>query len=148
MQKILVVYSSQTGNTEKMAKAVAEGAKISNSEVELTHIRNFLSNPEELSKFDAIIVGTPTYFHDIPNDVKQLFEKAAVKAVNLKGKIGATFGSYGWTGEATKLVIEIMKFKFEMKVNEPPLLSNFEPNQKSLELCKALGKRVSESTMQ
>ncbi len=145
MSKILIFHSSQTGNTEKMAKAVAEGAKSNGNEVELANTRNFLASPEELGKFDAILVGTPTYHHDMPNDIKELLQGAAVKAVNLKGKIGAAFGSYGWTGEAPKLVIEILKFKFEMKIIEPPLLSNFAPDQNMLDLCKAFGKRVSES---
>ncbi len=145
MSKILVFHCSQTGNTEKMARAVVEGARSGGNEVEFTHVRNLLGNPETLGKFDAIFVGTPTYHHDMPNDIKQLLQGAAVKGVNLKGKIGAAFGSYGWTGEAPKLVLEILKFKFEMNVTEPPLLSNFKPDNNMLELCKAFGKRVAES---
>lgn len=80
-------------------------------------------------------------------DIKQLLEGAAVKAVNLKGKTAAVFGSYGWTGEAPNLAVEILKFKFEMKITEPPLLSNFAPNQSILDQCKAFGKRVSESIL-
>ncbi len=144
MPKILVLYYSQTGNTEKMANAVTEGAKSAGSEVEL----NYFIDAEALGKFDAIIVGTPTYHHNMPEDIKRIFEEAAVKNVNLKGKIGATFGSFGWSGEAPKLVIEIMKNKFEMKVNEPPLLSKSTPDQNMLDACKALGKRVSESLKQ
>lgn len=142
MSKILVLYYSRTGNTEKMANAVAEGAKaVENVEVEL----NYFVQPEELIQFDAILVGTPTYHHDIPMDVKKLFEDAAAKGVSLKGKIGLTFGSYGWSGEAPKLVLEIMKNKFEMHIFEPPLLALYEPKQDMLTLCRDLGKRVSES---
>ncbi len=141
MSKILVFFYSRTGNTEKMAKAVAEGAKNNGSEVEL----NYFIDPAELGKFDAIIIGTPTYHHDMPMDIKQLFQEAAVKGINLKDKIGAAFGSFGWTGEAPKLVIEILKNKFEIKIVEPPLLSKYAPDQNMLDLCKAFGKRVSES---
>ncbi len=52
----------------------------------------------------------------MPVDFKNLFEEAAVKGINLKGKMGAAFGSYGWSGEAPKLILEIMKYKFEMQV--------------------------------
>ena len=56
MKKILVLYYSRTGNTEKMAKAIAEGAQNNgNIEVEL----NFYIETEKLSTFDAIIVGHP-----------------------------------------------------------------------------------------
>jgi flavorubredoxin len=144
MKKILVLYYSRTGNTEKMAKAVAEGAQINdNTEVEL----NFHVEPEELSTFDAIIVGAPTYYHEMPVDFKRLFEEVAAKGISLKSKIGATFGSYGWSGEAPKNILEIMKNKFEMLVVEPPLLVNYVPDQKMLSACRDLGKRISESLM-
>jgi flavorubredoxin len=144
MKKILVLYYSQTGNTEKMANAVAEGAQNSgNVEVELS----FHVDPQDLAGFDAVIVGTPTYHHDMPVDFKKLFEEAAVQRVNLKGKVAATFGSYGWSGEAPKLILEIMKNKFEMHASEPPLLANYQPNQNILNECKALGGRVSETLM-
>jgi flavodoxin I len=145
MPKVLVLYYSRTGNTEKMARAVVEGAKtIEGAEAEL----NYYVAPETLSSFAAIMVGTPTYHHDMTLDVKRLFEEAAVKNVNLKGRIGATFGSYGWSGEAPRLVIEIMKNKFEMNVLEPPLLIKYTPDQSGLEKCKELGRRVAERLMQ
>ena len=112
MSKILVLYYSRSGNTEKMAKAVAEGAKSTgNSDVEL----NYYVNAEDLSSFDAILLGTPTYHHDTPIDMKKLFEEAAEKGINLKGKVGAAFGSYGWSGEAPKFLLEIMKTGLKCK---------------------------------
>jgi flavodoxin I len=141
MPKILVLYYSRTGNTEKMAKAVAEGARsVQGVDVDL----NYNVAPEELAGFDAILVGAATYHHDMPVGFKSLFEEVAVKNINLKGKIGAAFGSYGWSGEAAKLVIEIMKNKFEMDVTEPPLPIKYEPDQTSIEKCKELGKRIAE----
>jgi flavorubredoxin len=141
LAKILVLYYSQTGNTEKMAKAIAEAAQNGSVEVELS----YFIEAEELGKFDAVIVGVPTYHHDMPMDMKRLFEKAARKNVNLKAKVGAVFVSYGWSGEAPKLVLEIMDKKFEMHVSEPPLLLKYTPDDEGLEKCRAFGKRISES---
>jgi flavorubredoxin len=125
-----------------MAKAIAEGAKsTANVEVEL----NYHVEAEELTKFDAILVGAPTYHHEMPVDVKKVFEDAAVKGISLKGKIGAAFGSYGWSGEAPKFVLEIMKNKFEMRMIDPPLLAKYAPDQNTLNMCRNLGKHVSES---
>jgi flavorubredoxin len=144
MKQILVLYYSRTGNTERMAKAVAEGARINNDiKVELSyHV-----DAEDLSIFDAIIVGTPTYHHEMAIDFKNLFEETAEKGISLKGKVGAAFGSYGWTGEAPKLVIEIMKYKFEMQVAEPSLLARYLPDAKILSDCRDLGKRIAENLM-
>jgi flavodoxin I len=144
MKKVLVLYYSRTGNTERMASAVAEGAQSNgNVEVEL----NYHVDTESLSSYDAILVGVPTYHHDMPFDFKNLFEEAAVQGISLKGKIGAAFGSYGWSGEAPKLILEIMKYKFEMQVVEPPLLIKYVPDQNILNTCRDLGKKVSESLM-
>ena len=140
--RVLVLYYSRTGNTEKMAAAVAEGAKSSgNAQVDLS----YFVEADDLGIVDAVIVGTPTYHHDMPIDIKMLFEEAAARRVSLRGKIGATFGSYGWSGEAPKVVLEIMKNKFEMRVPEQPLIAKYAPDQNVLEQCRALGKRVSES---
>lgn len=127
-----------------MAKAVAEGAKnAGNMEVEL----NYHIEVEEIDKFDAILLGAPTYHHDMPIDMKRLFEEAAAKGISLKGKVGAAFGSYGWSGEAPKLLLEIMKNKFEMQVTEPPLLAKYVPDEKTLNMCRDFGRRVSETLM-
>ena len=142
MSKILVLYYSRTGNTEKMAKAVAEGAKNAGaSDVELKyHI-----DAEELSAFDAVILGAPTYHNDVPIDMKKLFEEAEVKGMSLKGKVGGTFGSYGWSGEAPKLLLDIMKKKFEMHVIESPLMARYVPDESMLDKCRDFGKQVSET---
>jgi len=143
VKKILVLYYSRTGNTEKMAQAIAKGAQINqNIQVDVT----FHIEPQELSTFDAIVVGTPTYNHELPIDFKKLFEKVTALGIRLKGKVGSPFGSYGWSGEAPKAVLEIMK-KFEREFIEPPLLANYVPDQKMLEVCRDLGKRISENLM-
>lgn len=141
MPKILVLYYSRTGNTEKMAKAVVEGARtVQGVNVELA----FKADPEMLMDFDAVIIGIPTYHHDMTLDMKKLFEEAAVKNIVLKGKIGAAFGSYGWSGEAPRLIMEIMKNRFEMEVPEPPLLIKYAPDKAGIEKCKEFGRRIAE----
>jgi flavorubredoxin len=141
MPKMLILYYSRTGNTKKMADAVAEGAKmVQGVEVEL----NYYITPEALGNYDAILIGIPTYHHDMTVDMKNLFEEAAVKNVNLKGKTGAASGSYGWSGEAPRMIIEITKSKFEMNATEPPLLVKYAPDQAGLKKCRELGRKVAE----
>ena len=138
MPKVLVIYYSRSGNTEKMAKAVAEGAKtIQNVAVDL----NYHIESEDLANYDAILVGTPTYHTQMPIDFKNLFEEASTKHVNLKSKIGSAFGSYGWSGEAPQAVIELLK-KLEMQVIEPPIRTKYKPDQQALDACMDLGKKV------
>ncbi len=125
-----------------MTEAVAEGARsVQGVDAELA----YYAPAEKLSGYDVILVGVPTYHHELAIDIKKLFEEAAEKNINLQGKVAAAFGSYGWSGEAPKLVLEIMKNKFMMNVTEPLLLARYEPDQDTLEKCGNLGKRVAES---
>ena len=127
-----------------MAQAVADGARtVQGVNVELS----YYVAVETLSNYDAILIGVSTYHHDMITDIKRMFEEAAEKNIMLKGKIGAAFGSYGWSGEAPKLVLEIMKNRFEMNVTEPPLLAKYSPDQTALDKCKDLGKRFAERLM-
>ena len=141
MAKLLILYDSQTGNTEKMAEAVAEGARsVPGVEVVL----KYYTRPEELAEADAIVFGTPTYYHDITLPIKQVMEEAAKAGVSLKGKVGAAFGSYGWSGEAPKQVLEILKNRFGMTLVEPPIEVLYQPRPDQLEQCRKLGKTVAE----
>ena len=144
MAKILVLYYSRTGNTQKMAEAVKEGARTTQGiEVEL----KYYVMPEELADLDALVIRLPTYHHDMTIDIKKIFEEAAVKNIDLKDKIGAAFGSYGWSGEAPRLVLEIMKHRFGMEVIESPLLVKYTPDQAGLEKCKKFGRKIVERLM-
>ena len=142
--KVLIVYYSQTGNTEKMARAIEEGAKsVVGIEVEV----KYFVRPEELEEADAIILGMPTYYHDIGMDMKNLLEGASKQEISLKGKVGAAFGSYGWSGEAPNMLTEIMKNRFGMDVIEPALRIKYNPDKKGLEECRKLGKTVAEKIL-
>ena len=141
---LLIVYYSQTGNTEKMARAIEEGAK---SVVGINVDVKYYVTPEELQEADAIALGMPTYYHDMSRDMKNLLENAAKQEIKLKGKVGAAFGSYGWSGEAPHLLLEIMKNKFEMDVIEPALRIKYNPDEKGLEECRKLGKAIAEKML-
>ncbi len=144
MLKLLIVYYSQTGNTEKMARAIEEGAK---SVVGIAVDVKYFVRPEELAEADAIIFGMPTYYHDIGIDMKNLLEGASKQEINLKDKVGAAFGSYGWSGEAPNMLLEIMKNRFQMDVMEPALRIKYNPDKNGLEECRKLGKTVAEKIL-
>lgn len=140
MAKLLILYDSQTGNTEKMAQAVAEGARsVQGVEVDL----KYYARPEELAEAAAVIIGAPTYYHDMTLPIKQVLEETAKAGVKLQGKVGAAFGSYGWSGEASGQVLEILKNRFGMKV-EPAVAILYEPKPDQLDKCRKLGKTVAE----
>jgi flavodoxin len=99
--KIMVVYDSNTGNTEKMAKAVAEGAGSGDASVEVKKI----GEPFPLSSLgeaDGALFGSPCNYANVTPAMVSFLEnlKGAAKkgTVDVKGKKAAIFGSYGWDG--------------------------------------------------
>ena len=142
--KLLIVYYSQTGNTEKMARAVEEGAK---SVVGINVEVKFFVKPEELAEADAIIFGMPTYYHDMSMDMKTLLEGASKDEIDLTGKVGAAFGSYGWSGEAVGQVRGMLE---EMKIDlvDEGLKVKFVPDSDALGRCYNLGLQLAEKAKQ
>lgn len=93
MKKIAVVYWSGTGNTERMAQLIAEGAKANGAEAALITAGDFA--PDEINQFDAIAFGCPSMGEEELEDTEFEPMFTATEA-SLKGKGIALFGSYGW----------------------------------------------------
>ncbi|MDP8217003.1 MAG: flavodoxin domain-containing protein [Candidatus Kaelpia imicola] len=90
MAKALVLYYSKTGNTEKMAKLIT--AELSMSiDCDLKSALDI--GVDEFLKYDAIIVGSPTYYGSMAAELKQLFDQSVKFHGQLDGKIGAAFSS-------------------------------------------------------
>ncbi len=83
----MVIYETRTGNTQIIAKAIQEGMK--EGGIEVLSERTAEVTEDELADIDAVILGAPTYHHDLISSMKTyLFE---IEKANLKGKIGAAF---------------------------------------------------------
>jgi NAD(P)H dehydrogenase (quinone) len=94
MPKILIVYDSRTGNTEKMALAVAQGAKkVKGTAVDV--IKTDKASLEDLKKADGIIVGSPTYCGGMSGKLKKFIDESVKIHGELAGKVGAAFTSSG-----------------------------------------------------
>lgn len=144
MPTLLIVYNTKTGNTELMAKAVEQGAKTVQG---VDVVLSYHVNPSQLEAADAVIMGVPTYNHRPSLDIHNLLEKAVANNITLKGRTAAAFGSYGWSGEAPKYVLEILRKKLQMNVSEPPIMSKYKPDEEILRKCRNMGKRIAQTLL-
>jgi NAD(P)H dehydrogenase (quinone) len=151
MAKVLVIYHSRTGNTAKMAQAVASGAKSYGAEVLIKRVGDV--SLEELKKADGIIIGSPTYYGQMAAEIKQLFDNSSDIRGQLENKVGAAFASSASIegGNQTTLIsiIQAMLIHAMIIVGDPMetgghygAIAVGEPSEKALEACKQLGKRV------
>ena len=140
MAKAIIVYETRSGNTEYMAKAIESGMKEAGVEVELK--KGARAKADDLKDVDAVVLGSPTYVRALIAAMKTfLFE---MDKVDLKGKVGAAFGSYGWSGESVEILTETMKNLAGMDVIEPGLKVKRRPSEKGLEECRAFGKKIAD----
>ena len=135
MPKVVVVYLSTSGNTKAMAEAIVEGAVSRN--VDAVSMNFHEANIEDLKSADAIALGSSTFHYKMLPPMEKFIE--SLSKLNAKGKVGAAFGSYGWSGEAPVMIAEKMR-ALGMKVIDPVLRIQYAPAEKDLEECKRLGK--------
>jgi len=109
MPKILIVYDSKTGNTEKTAMKVSEGVREVKS-VECIVKRVDETTLDDMLQADGIIIGSPTYYGSMSNKIKKLLDESVEIHGKLEGKIGAAFTSAGGTASgAETTILSILK---------------------------------------
>ncbi len=108
MAKILVAYYSRSGETEKLAKAVAEGVTDAGGKADLKKIGEI--DVRELPSYDGIILGSPVYFGTMTAEVKKFIDDAVVVRRQLTDKIGAAFTTSGHrTGGKETTLLSILQ---------------------------------------
>jgi len=103
MAKAIVIYYSRTGNTKKMAEFIAEGLEKEKIEVSLKKTEEV--KVEELLKYDAIIIGSPTYYGTMAYPIKKLLDDSVKFHGSLDGKVGAAFSSSANIGGGNETTI-------------------------------------------
>lgn len=150
MAKILIVYDSKTGNTEKMALAVAEGAK-QVKKVEVTVKKVDKTSLDDLCHSDGIIMGSPTYYGEMSGKLKSFIDESVKIHGRLKGKVGAAFTSSG--GEASGAETTLLSILQAMLIHGMIVQGRADhrhygavavgsPSGRDIEDCKQLGKKV------
>ncbi len=140
-KKALVVYDTMWHSTEAMAESIAEGIAEEGVEVKPMHLRKWNRSDimTEVIDAKAIIVGSPTLNNQLFPTVADML--TYMKGLKPKNKIGAAFGSYGWSGESVKLInkeLEAMKFD----IIDPGIKIQYVPDKKGKNACYGLGSKI------
>lgn len=118
MPKILIAYTTRAGETRNIAERIAEGIRFQGVEAEVTDVAK-IKNENDLKGYDGYVFGSPTYHGDMMQSMKT-FLFLAEKA-ELEGKVGGSFGAFGWSGEALDRIFGTMKNVFKMNMVGDPL---------------------------
>lgn len=103
-KKVTIVYTTIKTNTKKMAKIFKDSFEKDNIKVDVFNADK--SDKEEIlasiQAADAVLVGSSTRYADMIGNLEQILTE--LPNLDLEGKIGAAFGSYGWSGEAIEVI--------------------------------------------
>jgi len=143
-KKVAIIYVSAYGNTTMMAKKVAEGVSAAGCKPVLldgaeVSIHKIL---DELDESIGFLVGSPTLNSNLPHPIYSMLGYLVV--LNVKGLTSSAFGSYGWSGEATKIVTDIMA-AMRIKVYPDPIRFKMTPSEEDLKSCFEFGKKYAEA---
>ncbi|MDM8518126.1 flavodoxin domain-containing protein [Desulfobacterales bacterium HSG16] len=111
MAKTLIVYATRTGESKEIGNLIAEGIRFSGHEAKVVKV-NEISKEADLQGYDALVFGSATYHGDMIKSMKTMLFLA--EKANLEGKVGGSFGAFGWSGEAPVRIFETMKNIFKM----------------------------------
>jgi flavodoxin I len=139
-KKLVIVYLSTSGNTKKMADAIARGADSRGIDVREESFYDV--DMDDLKNADAIALGSSTFWYKMHDAMGHFITR--LEKMNMSGKIGAAFGSYGWSGEAPVQIADRMR-NMGMKVVDPVLRVQWTPDEKDEKECERLGKDIAKA---
>ena len=143
-RKALVIYDTMWHSTEAMAEALVESLGQEGVDVKPMHLRTHHRSDiiTEVLDAGAIIVGSPTLNNGLFPTVSDFL--TYMKGLKPKNKVAAAFGSYGWSGEAVKLINrEFEEMKFD--VIDPGVKITYVPDKQGIEACYELGKNIAKA---
>jgi flavorubredoxin len=141
-KSLIIFYMSSYGNTARMAEAIYAGADgIDGVRVSLFDLEGGATDPfvDLIEGADALVFGSPTINGDAVKPVWDLLSSLVV--VNLRGKLGAAFGSYGWSGEAPGMIEDRMR-GLKMRVPLSGIRVKLIPSDEELDACREFGHAI------
>ncbi|VVB91424.1 Type A flavoprotein FprA [uncultured archaeon] len=136
---VVVIYDTMWNGTEKMAKAISEGLEMEGVKFKMFNIavndRNDILT--EVFKSKGILIGSPTLNNGLLPTIMPILED--LKGLRFKNKVGAAFGTYGWSGENIKIIEENLE-KSKVKKLQEGIKFKWQPTKEELEKCVEFGR--------
>jgi flavorubredoxin len=139
MGKALVVYASRSNETKRIADLIAEGIRIQGSEASVVNATK-VKKVDGLEGYDAYIFGSATYHGEMMQAMKTMLFLG--DKTGLEGKVGGSFGAFGWSGEAPGRIFDTMKNVLKMDVVSGPLMLKSALLGGGIEMAQGYGKDI------
>jgi anaerobic nitric oxide reductase flavorubredoxin len=144
--QITIVYDSMWNATRRMAESIAEGITSVNKDVAVKLINSAKSDKNDIVveafKSKIVLMGSSTINNGVLSSTASILEM--LKGFRFRGKKAAAFGSYGWSGEATKIMTEELE-KGGFEIINSGIKELWNPDEDALNRCRDFGKSIAEA---
>lgn len=144
--QIIIVYDSMWNATRRMAESIAEGITSTNKDVAVKLINSAKSDKNDIVvesfKSKIVLMGSSTINNGVLSSTASILEM--LKGFRFRGKKAAAFGSYGWSGEATKIMTEELE-KGGFEIINSGIKELWNPDEDALNRCRDFGKSIAEA---
>lgn len=137
----VILYDTMWEGTRRMAEAISDGLTGDNIPHKLFYmaVNDHNDVVTEVFKAKAIIVGSPTLNNGIMPTITPILED--LKELKFQNKIGAAFGSYGWSGESVAIIEEHLG-RGKIPVITPGIKAKWRPGAEDLARCREFGRII------
>jgi len=141
--KVVIVFDTMWNSTDKMARAIGDGAAYAGVDVKLLKLRSYAISEAmtEILDAKAVLVGSPTLNNQMFPTLSSFLTYAT--GLKPKGKLWGFFGSYGWGGGAVKSMVKVAK-EAGFDVVEQGLEIKFVPDEEDLKKCFEFGQQIAQ----
>lgn len=144
--QITIAYDTMWQSTRKMAEAIAEGIRSVDNDVTLKIVNVAHDDKNdvltEMFHSKAVLIGSPTINYGISFAISGLLEM--MKGLKMRNKKAAAFGSYGWSGDAVKIINNLLK-EGGFELVDDGLAKLWVPDEQTIEECREYGRNFAKS---
>ncbi len=154
MAKGIVIYYSRSGNTQQMAKLISEEMNAAGLSTDCKEVSTV--TPEEILSYDAIVLGSPTYYGHMAAQIKQLIDDTVKFHGRLEGKVAGAFASSANVGGGNEttimglieaMLIHGMIVPGDSKGDHYGPVSIGKPDDRAIQQCQRKGRKIAELTL-
>jgi flavorubredoxin len=140
-QSAVILYDTMWQGTSRMAEAIGYGLAAEGVTYKLLHVAVTDSNDvmTEVFKAKAVILGSPTFSQGLLPTMSPILEH--LRGLRFQNKVGAAFGSYGWSGEAVRTIEEYLS-RCKIPIVAEGVRAKWQPKPDDLIRCRELGQKI------
>jgi anaerobic nitric oxide reductase flavorubredoxin len=144
-ESAVILYDTMWQATRQMAEAIGRGLGAENVPYKIFNMAIADRNDviTEVFKAKAIIVGSPTFNQGVLPTLRPILED--LRGLKLLNKIGAAFGSYGWSGESLNIVEDYLKTSCKIPCVVPGVKAKWQPTAEDLASCVDMGQKIGQA---